>query len=908
MSAFAWSAVAAWLKAARTTAPYRQTLLPGQLETLDFIADRIERHGGVVADEVGQGKTRIACAVVEAVVRCGGRAAVVAPRGLMHQWTGEYAKLQGRKPAHARKPLVLTTLQHWVGEPRHAATVASPWWLISHNFQYPRITLNSHDWKCALPSLVLSELHPILRKDGRTLHGRITARATGTAPPWPELRAMASRIARRIQRNGELHRKLMRLPCLGQDEETLRADFFAGGESWKISRQLLGLWMGPFDLVVIDEAHKSRAPSEDDPAHARQVRQKVLPELLGQLFVPGQRRLSLTATPMELEARQWAELVERTIPGRSTRELTARATAFLDGVRAVAAAPDDMERLGQLVEGARRFQEELEPVVTRRRLLSAQRLDVLRAEIGLWDPQARASPHPHRHRQSHPIPGDAGPHGRASRAMLVALEGYSRTSRGLPRDAPHEVHHGVKTLYTRIASGVELDDEVELDLLKEVPRRGLPPETAAQLDRLQFWLREYRRSRDALRREAARHGASGLAPGLVHPRLEATVDAVEAWTEGAGEKVLVFGTYKRPLRNLRDIIDVRFCLRGIDRGLPIPFDLAANRRLFPLAVWQLARMRAAGQLRAALGRRTAPKAATLAAMARKAYGRHERLRRSAATAVAEYLKARLQDDEHGLRDPLGVILRARVLDDLAAAGATEPPATRQLRKPIEDHMRLLRQAAQDPEDDREQRGFAPEALARIRTELEGEAKELRSIQTGYCRVMDGDTSWEVRRAVQEGFNRPHSFPRVVIAQSRVGREGLNLHGACRVLVQFHPEWNPGVVEQQIGRVDRLDSHWEHAFKCWQASRSDAPPRIEVVRVVYEGTYDAYQQDLLARRTAEFDATLFGHILSPEAWERVPAAWRERLAAAVPDFSPGRGRGAERERQAADRPPAQDSAA
>ena len=65
--------------------------------------------------------------------------------------------------------------------------------------------------------------------------------------------------------------------------------------------------------------------------------------------------------------------------------------------------------------------------------------------------------------------------------------------------------------------------------------------------------------------------------------------------------------------------------------------------------------------------------------------------------------------------------------------------------------RLLREAAQDPEDDREQRGFVPEALAGIRTELEVEAKELRSIQTGYCRVMDGDTSWEVRRAIQEKY-------------------------------------------------------------------------------------------------------------------------------------------------------------
>jgi SNF2 family DNA or RNA helicase len=49
---------------------------------------------------------------------------------------------------------------------------------------------------------------------------------------------------------------------------------------------------------------------------------------------------------------------------------------------------------------------------------------------------------------------------------------------------------------------------------------------------------------------------------------------------------------------------------------------------------------------------------------------------------------------------------------------------------------------------------------------------------------------------------------VLVAQSVVGREGLNLHRACRTVILLHPEWNPGVVEQQIGRVDRLSSYWE----------------------------------------------------------------------------------------------------
>ena len=53
---------------------------------LMWIAGHIQESGVVLANEVGTGKTRIACAVVHAVLEAGGRAAVVVPHGLMHQW------------------------------------------------------------------------------------------------------------------------------------------------------------------------------------------------------------------------------------------------------------------------------------------------------------------------------------------------------------------------------------------------------------------------------------------------------------------------------------------------------------------------------------------------------------------------------------------------------------------------------------------------------------------------------------------------------------------------------------------------------------------------------------------------------------------------------------------------------
>jgi hypothetical protein len=127
---------------------------------------------------------------------------------------------------------------------------------------------------------------------------------------------------------------------------------------------------------------------------------------------------------------------------------------------------------------------------------------------------------------------------------------------------------------------------------------------------------------------------------------------------------------------------------------------------------------------------------------------------------------------------------------------------------------------------------------------------------------------------------------VLIAQSQVGREGLNLHESCRVVLQFHAEWNPAVIEQQIGRVDRKGSYWERLAKTWLASGSDSePPFIEVIQLLFEGTYDAFQWDTVMRRQHAFDVSLFGTLLPPTAWERVPPDRIVELVAAAPTFRP-----------------------
>lgn len=880
---FSWQEVPAAIRQSASGYVGKGKLQAGQAATLEFIAERIAKHGVIIADEVGRGKTRIACAVAEAVARCSGRVAVVVPRGLMHQWRSEHAEL-----APKRQAMSLTTLHDWFSGEVPEGAVQRSLWLISHGFRYPRVTAKSQDWRVALPSLVHAELHPRRRRDGRTVEGRIAAIAAGGRGIPPRLRAMARRIAAQIPRGSELHRRLDALPWLGRDGDGLREDFMAGGESRAVARALLGLWMGSFDLVVIDEAHKSRDRQEDEPGNAAVERKKVLPDLIDLLAAPSQRRLSLTATPMELDADQWADLVSRTIPGTPVQAIRAGAGAFVDALKRVRTAPDDVSRLEVLEKAARTFQDSLSEFVTRRRLMEADELQSVRAAIVPFDQDATYAAHPHRrlHRAAIRLAGD-GAFDRHSERMLIALEGFSRCTRGLSSELLGEQSRGLKTLYTKLAAAAA---EVDPFILDGVDRRDLSTSVLSHLDRLAFWMAQYRRARADLQRFAADQGVRGLNPDVAHPRLEATVDEIERWTEASPpRKVLVFGTFKRPMRNLRDVIDVRHCIRSIDSGQPIPFDLASSK-LFSVAVWQLERMRERKcTLRGVLGGRSRVSPGVFKSLSREAYRKHRNVLRAVASAVADLLRS-----ENGSRAEfpaqVAQVLRAQVLDDWLARRGDGTPPRRFLVPTLRARLEEFRERARDPDQAlSDENGNAAGLLERMEELVAQDAADLRTRQTSYCRLMDGDTGWEVRRTIQEGFNRHDGYPRVLIAQSRVGREGLDFHKHCRVLVQFHPEWNPGVVEQQIGRIDRLGSLWRRDFDSWLKTRSGQPPRIEVVQVVYEGTYDAEQQKLLQSRMRDFDAALFGSLLPAEAWKDVPDKWKKRLVAAAPDFDPRRSR-------------------
>ncbi|MGD9985091.1 MAG: C-terminal helicase domain-containing protein, partial [Porticoccaceae bacterium] len=175
-------------------------------------------------------------------------------------------------------------------------------------------------------------------------------------------------------------------------------------------------------------------------------------------------------------------------------------------------------------------------------------------------------------------------------------------------------------------------------------------------------------------------------------------------------------------------------------------------------------------------------------------------------------------------------------------------------------------------------------------ELESRLREeYNRPEDGYARLMYGETRPETRRFLQLAFNRKPAHPKVLVAQSLVGREGLNLHKACRTVVLLHPEWNPGVVEQQIGRVDRIGSLWEE--KLTQAIADKLPkedlPRIEIRAVVFRGTYDEVNWQVLRDRWDDLRAQLHGIVISPriaEKYSEAPGMVAE-INDAAPNFSP-----------------------
>lgn len=862
----------------------------GQRASLIWMATRLPLSGIVLADEVGTGKTRIASAVVHAVLEAGGRAAVVVPHGLMHQWQHE-ARILGMKPAKpftsVRDFLDVAKSKPW--EEIAPGPDAAEWLLVSHGFRSPQVRQGRRpaEWRVALPSYVLAELSPDAAcDDRRTLVGKLLE------DPHEATQRMAVDLARwiRAHERARLRARLNELPPYRRGGDNARLVDALKSDGRGLVEELLGLWLGEFDLLVIDEAHKSRGEVDVEDTARGAVSDKVLPRLVDALLKQPEngRRLCLTATPMELELSQWLDLLGRARSGVDQEHGRQVVKRLHDAASRAAVAPDEGNCLDELCSAARAFTKTLAPHVTRRRRDEDPLVKRFRDGAALPE----RLPHPHRQLRRVQIRwtetvGQNSPWF----DVLFAAECMSQSARGLTLKDTTEWPRAVRDAYTKLSAGHVSIDLSETSEPLRVPEPGIVDDhTRGKIARAAYWYRRLRDGRKRVLEGITPVNGAELDPDAEHPRVLAAVKEIEGWTLKR-EKVLVFGVFLRPLRLLRDVLNVRHTLRAGDAGRPIAHAVHTDAALLGIALRQLDRLRAEGALSGRLSTGNGTEMRRALADSHKAYERlRDKVRRRAKKPVVAWrtdpslLGGAPVDSE--LDGALEDHLVSFVLDDFLATTSESDEVTDErfdalTTEFVEERLRPLLGELGSEDVDEEQAVLRQGALRALLEDDDGR-------QSFHARLLQGATRWETRRYLQAAFNRPGASPWVLIAQSQVGREGLNLHESCRVVVQFHAEWNPAVLEQQIGRVDRKGSLWELRAQKWLADGAQGePPFVEVRQLVFEGTYDAFQWDRVMRRKHVFDASLFGSLLPADAWERVPEERLEGLLAAAPSFRPPR---------------------
>lgn len=279
-----------------------------------------------------------------------------------------------------------------------------------------------------------------------------------------------------------------------------------------------------------------------------------------------------------------------------------------------------------------------------------------------------------------------------------------------------------------------------------------------------------------------------------HPKMVATVDrSVALWWEG--EKSLIFCYYLATGRALRRYVSRRLEAQILDRSkerLGVADRDAARAELERLGEQFFdsdGRLRNQAQ-----------------ALVRDVVGAYSELQRDATGIVditlrflrtpsflARYFPLEEQDAVAGL---------GKAFDQPDVSGFT-------LRRRVDDFCRFLARRCVPVE-----REEYLDALQRIQTgtfrresaDPDDVTDEVRYLPN--VRLANGEVPNETRRRLMLAFNTPF-FPEILIASS-VLAEGVDLHLDCRFVVHHDLSWNPSVIEQRTGRIDRIGAKAERA--------------------------------------------------------------------------------------------------
>jgi len=731
-----WDSVCAALKKRASDDSASPYLSEGQRDALHAIASRVAFHGVLVADEVGMGKTRLAVEVAKAVIQCSGRVACVIPPGLGYQWKDELSH-RGIDAGEIVRGLH-SYLQAWGEKP------AKPWHdqpivLVSHNFANWRFGDSSHSWRWAL----LPETVALFRKfhfdrlprgynlRDRSLDKRIEA-ATSSVVSYATRNTKDPCYARTLDL-AETKWNLGRLFS--------GAAYAKDGEYRKPLGRVMGLGLGTFDLVIIDEAHKSR--SSDSGLSS------LLEDILVKSRIP--RRVALTATPIEIDPEQWLGTLGRV--GISEDELASikgKVEQYEDSLESLRYAwRNSTHSHQQYLSAAREFEEVLTPYVVRRDKRQDESVAAFVGATRLSHDKYRSE-----HAVDIDIAGEAVSQG--WRKAVLAAESLSFCSESAAGTRSKHLRltvgngHGIASLIDESLKDTSQDSEqaaADADRQEEMPATRQPSPGKEQ-ERVNWWTNVIR--------SAFTERENIL---FDHPAIRAAVDTIEAVTR-QNEKVLVFGRFTKPLRALTLLLNARELLRRVvvgnywpqakvhavpgDGGLDEPSALRAARR----------------QLELGTG------IEDLDTVLSENYAKHESRRRRFRENLLKELEKGLTEVElptstialfHALAAKQRkattllpeITLVSRAILEASDSGLDIELSPAQVAQAFHD----LLNSAGDSDDfsDNSDPGWAASMWFMLHDRLR---EEYTRPEGGYARLMNGSVELPTRRLLQMAFNRP----------------------------------------------------------------------------------------------------------------------------------------------------------
>lgn len=881
----------------------------GQKEAVLSLYEKIKNHGAILADEVGLGKTRVALILMEAVLRAGGTVAAVVPSGLMFQWEEEaqdFSKFL-RDPCITKKITRLSGFNNLFSNSfeSNGNSVSYPLSMnIGGKCQWPLI---SHRFGPILPNVKAKGQYAFFEYIGYRLQKKMKKQK------WvrfnKENKKGYESAARFLSPENDTWFELLKqsdfAPLKPKGIKKIKEE----GDS--LSRYVIKCLIGKIDFLVIDEAHKGKSSldeKEDDIQGGKKVRKTRLASLLdGTLNIDScGRKLCMTATPVELTTDNWTQILNRC----GVKDV--RKNVFDDfhqALNEIRCCPTNEGNLRSLERASGEFENYLQDFVTRR--LRCHQDEYNKLVDGLKHGVAeeiKYSDAAHIHRLSQASQVELKP-GSEWQKVIMCCEGIRLAAKGLPGKGNAKY----RRIQTRYPAGLIDDPEsieyIDLKTIKDPKEK-----------RMYFWRNQ---------------AASFIEPTTIHPKIEKTANLIEEILEKnecqkylakGCEKVLVFGTYTKPMEQLRYELNGRNYVRRVVAGKLIQNKISAEEKNKIYSIYS--RMFKEKKLSNERLGSLIMTSERFFKKANKLHEEYEKYRDSVLKVLSndnEKLAQRLDREEkflfeneelefkkmdffekkyknnYKLYKSIINYLKNDLLNwliddyDYVVAGKSGGRTSRAeyLRQKLKILARGLLDDLKDSTKNKKGKNIEGDCIIRDKdiakyiAEVENNPAEKYSSK--FCCLMNGASDGNVKRRLQRQFNTSRMSPKVLIAQSLVGREGLNLHKCCRHVILLHPEWNPGTVEQEIGRVDRIDSLWNRLAEKWQnanpqeETKEKRCPRIEIHYIVFDGTYDQLHFEVLQARMNELNAQLFGSLLETD--EQIPEDIAERLKAAAPDFDP-----------------------